>query len=81
MHLLKKYNDIDSGNCIPNGQNNILLCDNEVKDAFNALQENCCQICSHDLKFNSFELLRKHMRGTHMLLSCELCVANLKVHF
>ena len=75
----RKYDEVDRRNCIPNRKYKILLEDESVEDAYEALLEHRCRTCNDSPLFDSFGGLRQHMSRSHTLFPCQLCVDHLKV--
>lgn len=76
----QKYDEVNRRNCIPNRKFKILLEDESVEDAYEALLEYRCRTCDAGPLFNSFDALKSHMSRTHTLFPCDLCVNHLKVY-
>ena len=76
----RKYDEVNRRNCIPNRKFKILLEDESVEDAYEALLEHRCRTCDAGPLFKSFDALKSHMSRTHTLFPCDLCVNHLKVH-
>ncbi|KAK3909837.1 E3 ubiquitin-protein ligase ZNF598 [Frankliniella fusca] len=57
----------------------ILFDGGPAKSAFEKLLQHECSICGSSKTFNTFQLLKDHMRKSHELFYCDLCVDNLKI--
>lgn len=74
-----KYDDVNRRSCIPNRKFKILLEDESVEEAYEALLEHRCRVCDKGPLFDTFPQLQAHMRRTHTLFSCDLCLNHLKI--
>ncbi|KAE8739534.1 hypothetical protein FOCC_FOCC014954 [Frankliniella occidentalis] len=57
----------------------ILFDGGPAKSAFESLLQHECSICGGSKTYNTFQLLKDHMRKSHELFYCDLCVDNLKI--
>merc|ERR1711963_172041 len=57
----EKYEKVNRRDCIPNHKYKILMEDEAVEDAFEALLEHRCRICEKGPLFNNFAALQQHM--------------------
>lgn len=75
----KKYESVDRRQCIPNRQFKILFENEDVEEAYDILLENCCRVCDKSPLFDTFHQLETHMKRSHSVFACDLCVSHLKV--
>ncbi|KAK7113655.1 E3 ubiquitin-protein ligase ZNF598-like [Littorina saxatilis] len=75
----RKYDEVNRRDCIPNRKYKILMEDESVEDAYEALLEHRCRICDKGPLFESFGVLQNHMRRVHTLFACDLCINHLKI--
>ncbi|XP_043279715.1 E3 ubiquitin-protein ligase ZNF598 isoform X2 [Venturia canescens] len=58
---------------------NIYFDSPDIQEKFNTLLAHACSICPDKQQFRNFNGLKDHMRRTHELHYCDLCVDNLKI--
>ncbi|PVD39378.1 hypothetical protein C0Q70_02008 [Pomacea canaliculata] len=75
----KKYESVDRRQCIPNRQFKILFENEDVEEAYDILLENCCRVCDKSPLFDTFHQLETHMKRSHSVFACDLCVSHLKI--
>ncbi|XP_049801549.1 E3 ubiquitin-protein ligase ZNF598 [Schistocerca nitens] len=76
---VKPFRSIRDGHYLMDKKFRICFENQGIQAAYNKLLEHVCTVCPGSPAFRTFQSLKDHMRKTHELHYCDLCVDNLKI--
>lgn len=76
---VRPYKEIASKTYPSNKEYKVFFDGGPAQSAFEKLLQHECHICAGSKSYQSFNLLKDHMRKKHELFYCDLCVDNLKI--
>ncbi|XP_075230467.1 E3 ubiquitin-protein ligase ZNF598 [Lycorma delicatula] len=76
---IQPFKDIKNGSYFSDRKFRIDFENAKIRQAYDSLLAHVCLKCPEKIAFQNFLLLKEHMRRSHELFYCELCVDNLKI--
>ncbi|XP_046660073.1 E3 ubiquitin-protein ligase ZNF598 [Homalodisca vitripennis] len=75
----KELDELIGTKCLLDRKFKIVFESTDTQHAYNTLLAHVCSKCPGRHAFQTFAILREHMRKEHELFYCDLCVENLKI--